>query len=215
MPGPGFASPPPRAAIARLDELDLVLVTARLRLRPFADADVDELWPFVSDPELPRMMSWAAHTDRSQTVGFIQSTREALATGIGATWAIEVDGRVMGVISLDDIRFAFAALRVDSAELGYWIAPALRGTGLMTEAALAVVRCGFDDIGLHKIKVRCVEENVASRRVIEKVGFRPVGRHEDDVWRDGRWWSMLSYELTSSAWNDAAATVRVRRPRTH
>jgi ribosomal-protein-alanine N-acetyltransferase len=214
MPVPGFASPP-RAEIPRLDELDLVLVTARLRLRPFADADVDELWPFVSDPELPRMMTWAAHTDRSQTAAFIQSTRESLASGTGATWAIEVDGRVMGVISLDDIRFVAAALRIDSADLGYWIAPALRRTGLVTEATLAVVRCGFDDIGLHKIRVRCVEENVASRRVIEKVGFRLVGRQEDDSWRDGRWWSMLSYELTSSAWNDAAATVRVRRPRTH
>ena len=50
-------SAPPRAVIPRLDELDFTLTTARLRLRPFRDGDVDELWPYVSDPETSRMMS--------------------------------------------------------------------------------------------------------------------------------------------------------------
>jgi ribosomal-protein-alanine N-acetyltransferase len=207
-----MSSPPPRIPIPKLDELDLVMVTARLRLRPFEDRDVDDLWPLVSDPDLPRMMSWAAHTDRSQTHAFIQWTRDGLARGTGATWAIEVDGRAAGSIGLDGIQFAVAALRVDRAELGYWIAPALRGAGLATEAAQAVVRCGFETIGLHKIQVRCIEGNVGSRRVIEKLGFRLVGRLEDDVWRDGRWWTMLSYELTAPEWSDVSTTLRVKRP---
>ena len=42
---------PPRARIPQLDQLDLVLVTERLRLRPFEDRDIDDLWPLVSDPE--------------------------------------------------------------------------------------------------------------------------------------------------------------------
>jgi ribosomal-protein-alanine N-acetyltransferase len=206
------ASPPPRARIPRLDELDLVLVTARLRLRGFEDRDVDDLWPLVSDPELPRMMSWTAHTERSQTAGFISWTREAFARSSDATWAIELDGRVVGCISLDDIQFSLRALRVDRAELGYWIAPALWGQGLVTEAAQAVVRCGFETIGLHKIRVRCFAENAGSRRVIEKLGFRLIGRLEDDIWRDGRWWSMLRYELTAGEWSDVSTTMRVTRP---
>jgi RimJ/RimL family protein N-acetyltransferase len=207
-----MSGPPPRTPIPRLDALDLVIATARLRLRPLEDRDVDDLWPLVSDPDLPRMMIWAAHTDRSQTLAFIQSTRDALAQGTGATWAIEVDGRVAGTIALGDIRFAHAALRVDRAELGYWIAPALRGAGLVTEAAHAVVRCGFETIGLHKIQVHCIEENAASRRVIERLGFRMAGRQEDDVWRDGRWWTTLSYELTAPEWSDVSTTMRVKRP---
>jgi RimJ/RimL family protein N-acetyltransferase len=207
-----LSSPPPRATIPRLDELDLVLVTARLRLRPLRDSDVEDLWPFVSDPELPRMMSWAAHTDPSQTLAFIAWTREALEKGSSVAWAIEVDGRAMGTIGLDGIQFAVRAWRVDSAELGYWIAPPLWGRGMMTEAAQAVMRCGFDTIGLHKITVGCLAENAASRRVIEKLGFRPIGRREDDVWRDGRWWSVLRYELTASEWGDASTTMRVSKP---
>ena len=129
-----------------------------------------------------------------------------------AVAAIEVDGRAVGTVGLGDIRFAQLALRVDRAELGYWIAPALRGAGLVTEAAHAVIRCGFETIGLHKITVHCFEENVASRRVIEKLGFRMVGRQEDDAWRDGRWWAMLSYELTAPEWSDVSTTMRVQRP---
>jgi ribosomal-protein-alanine N-acetyltransferase len=207
-----MSSPPPRTPIPRLDELDLVIATARLRLRPLEDRDVDDLWPLVSDPDLPRMMIWAAHADRSETRAYIQSTREALTRGAGATWAIEVDGRAAGTVGLGDIRFVHAALRVDRAELGYWIAPALRGAGLVTEAAQAVVRCGFETIGLHKITVHSLEANAASRRVIEKLGFRLVGRQEDDAWRDGRWWAMLSYELTAPEWSDVSTTMRVKRP---
>jgi ribosomal-protein-alanine N-acetyltransferase len=210
----GLSPPPPRARIPlSFEELDLVRATARLRLRPLEDADVESLWPLVSDPDLPRMMTWAAHTDRSQTLAFVRGTRAALAGGTGVTWAIEADGQVQGAISLDHIQFAQAALRVDRGELGYWIAPALRRTGLVTEAAQAVVGLGFEALGLHKIVVRCVEDNVGSRRVIEKLGFRMVGRLEDDVWRDGRWWSMRLYELTASEWTDVSTTMRVHRPR--
>jgi ribosomal-protein-alanine N-acetyltransferase len=207
------SSAPPRAVIPGLEHLDLVLVTSRLRLRPFQESDVDDLWPLVSDPELPRMMSWAAHTDRSQTLAFLQWTRDAFAKGTEVAWAIEVAGRAMGCISLDDLLYTQRAWRVDRAELGYWIAPPLQGQGMMTEAAQAVVRCGFETLGLHKINVRCLTENAGSRRVIEKLGFRLIGELEDDVWRDGRWWSVLAYELTQSDWTDVSTTIRVSRPR--
>ena len=206
-------SPPQREAIPRLAELDLVLVTARLRLRPIQESDVDDLFPYVSDPEFPRMLSWHAHTERSQTLEYIRHVQAALANNSAVTWVIEHDERAIGCVGLDDVEFQLRAWRVDRAELGYWIAPPLWNQGLMTEAAHAVVACGFEAIGLHKITVGCIVENVASRRVIEKLGFRPVGRCEDHVWRDGRWWSVLRYELTSSEWGDVSTTMRVHRPR--
>ncbi|HEX7836588.1 MAG TPA: GNAT family N-acetyltransferase [Kofleriaceae bacterium] len=208
-----LSSAPPRAVVPRLEDLDLVLVTARLRLRPLQDSDVEDLWPFVSDPELPRMMSWAAHTDRSQTRAFIEWAKESFARGSDLVWAIEVDGRAMGTISLDRIQYAQRAWRIDRAELGYWIAPPLWRRGMMTEAAQAVVRCGFEALCLHKINVRCLAQNAGSRRVIEKLGFRLIGQLEDDVWRDGRWWSVLAYELTQSEWTDVSTTLRINRPR--
>jgi ribosomal-protein-alanine N-acetyltransferase len=208
----GLSSPPPRDPIPALAELDLTIATPRLRLRAFTDADVDALWAYVSDPALPRMMSWAAHTDRGQTLAIIRQDNANRVNGTGVTWAIEHADRVVGSITLNRLAFEFRAWRIDRAELGYWIAPALWGQGLMTEAAHAVMRAGFETIGLHKITVGCLEENAASRRVIEKLGFRAIGRLEDDVWRDGRWWNVLRYELTATEWSDVTTTLRVSRP---
>ncbi len=195
-----MASPPPRTEIPTLAALDPFIRTPRLLLRPLAESDVDALWPYVSDPELPRMMSWSAHTERDQTLAFVRHKLEVRAQGTAMGWAIEHEGAARGLIALDEITWAFRAWRVDRAELGYWLAPPLWGRGLMTEAAGAATRFGFETLGLHKITVGCVEENVGSRRVIEKVGFRFLARHVDDFWRDGRWWSHLRYELTRAAW---------------
>jgi ribosomal-protein-alanine N-acetyltransferase len=159
------------------------------------------------------MLSWSAHTDRAQTLDFIRSAAAGLAGNQGVTWAIERDGRAVGCVSLENVVWQLRAWRTDRAELGYWLSPAHWGQGVMTEAADAAVRCAFHTIGLHKVAVGCVADNRASRRVIEKLGFRAIGRLEDDVWRDGRWWSRLRYEMTAPEWPDLHTTIRVSRPR--
>jgi RimJ/RimL family protein N-acetyltransferase len=195
-----MSSAPPRPEIPEVSRLELTIRTPRLVLRPPAATDVEGLWPYVSDPELPRMMSWSAHKVKDETVGWLKICSEARAGGSGVTWIIEHEGKVAGTIGLDGIRYQLRAWRVDRAELGYWLAPPLWGQGLVTEAATAVVRFGFETLGLHKVTVGCIEENVASRRVIEKLGFRWVGKLVDDVWRDGRWWTHLRWEMTADEW---------------
>jgi len=204
---------PPTPTIPKLAELRLELDTQRLTLRPFRETDVDEIWPIVSDPEFPKLMSWNAHRDRGETLAFIRGHAESLANNEGVVWALEHEGHVVGCVGLHGVKFQVAAWRIDRAELGYWIAPAHAGNGLATEAAQAVVRYGFEIIGLHKVTVGCVAQNAASRHVIEKLGFRFVGRLEDDVWRDGAWHGHLRYELTSGEWPDVHTTMRVSRPR--
>jgi ribosomal-protein-alanine N-acetyltransferase len=206
-------SAPPRHAIPKLSELPLVIETTNLRLRPFTEADVDAIFPIVSQPEFPRMMSWAAHRDREETLEFVRGLQTAIAESSAIAWAIEHAGSVVGCVGFGTIHWQLQATRVDRTELGYWIAPAVWNRGYMTEAATAVVRFAFETLGLHKVTTRCFVENQGSRRVIEKVGFRFVGRAEDDVWREGRWWTQLLYELTSPEWPDVHTTMRVNRPR--
>lgn len=209
-----MASPPPRTPIPDLSKLPLVIETARLVLRPWTADDVDAIWPVVSDPEFPRLMSWAAHRDPAETREWIERVSHVLPSAEEVTWAIEHEGKAIGAIGLHEITWQVRALRVDRAELGYWLAPASQRRGLMTEAVQAVVRFGFETIGLHKIIVRCLAENVASRRVIEKAAFRWVGRAEDDIWRDGTWHAHLGYELTAPEWPDVHTTMRVPRIKT-
>jgi ribosomal-protein-alanine N-acetyltransferase len=207
-----MSSAPPIASIPTLSTLPLVVESPRVRLRPPAETDAEALFPLVSNPDLPKYMSWAPHATIDDTRAWLRSGAEEIAGGEQMTWMIEHAGAPVGCIGLDGIKWSMAALRVDRAELGYWIAPAFWGKGLMTEAATLATRWGFETLGLHKITVSCFEPNVASKRVIEKVGFRYYGRQEDDVYRDGRWYAHLRYELTAAEWADSSRTLRFARP---
>jgi ribosomal-protein-alanine N-acetyltransferase len=165
--------------------MNLHLKTMRLALRPLEATDAEALWPFVSDPNLPRMMTWEAHTSLEQTRGFIAAMQQGREQGTNIAWAILHGGSLVGLCGLHGITRILGAWRVDRAELGYWMGPPHQNQGFVTEAAREVLRCAFEELGLHKVTVGCVSENDASRRVIEKLGFRlvqvrcdgPAGRH--------------------------------------
>ncbi len=184
------------------------LVLPHCTLRDWRDTDADALARHANDRDV-----WLKLRDAFPHPYRLEDAHRFLAMVAKQDpttfFAIEVDGEAAGGIGL--------MLHTDverlTAELGYWLAPAYWNKGLMTEAAAAAVRCAFQTIGLHKVTVGCIAENVASRRVIEKLGFRYVGRREDDVWRDGRWWSHLRYEMTAPEWPDVHTTMRVNRPR--
>ncbi|MBK6689056.1 MAG: N-acetyltransferase [Deltaproteobacteria bacterium] len=180
------------------------LRTARLELRPFSNDDASALWPYVSDPELPKMMSWEAHKDPSETRAFTERMVASRASDTGYGFGIHQDGALLGSIGLHDLVRTSRAWKMHKAELGYWISPKVRNTGLVTEAAREIMRFGFEDLRLHKIVVGCVTENAPSKKVIEKLGFRFLCEHRDHFFRDGRWWNHLSYELTVDEWRAQA-----------
>jgi len=128
------------------------------------------------------------------------------------TWAIHKGTEILGSVSLMGMRWQLAAWRIDRSELGYWLGTEHWGKGTMTEAAHHVLAFAFQTVGLHKITVGCLDDNIGSRRVIEKLGFRLIGRHEEDVWRDGVWHAHLRYELTAGQWSDVATTMPISRP---
>jgi len=73
-------------------------------------------------------------------------------------------------------------------EIGYSVAPGLRGRGLATQAAAELVRRAFADPRVASVCAHTLPEHNASTRVLEKNGFRQVGEaHDDDVGRVFRW----------------------------
>ena len=206
-------SGPPRPQPASLADLPLVIETPRLVLRPVTLDDVDALYEHAREPDVSKMMSWDPHADRGVTEVFVRSLVDGLAAGTNIGWAIVVEGRVGGVISLDGIRWQFRAWRMDKAEIGYWLGRPHWGKGLMSEAAQAVLRWSFETLGLHKVTIGCVDGNEASRKIIEKLGFRFLAIFEEDFWRFGRWWAHRRYELTAGEFADSTRTMKFSRPR--
>lgn len=130
---------------------------------------------------------------------------EAMATGQQVSWTIadpDTDA-LLGVVNLFDIRPGRAA------EVGYWLHPDARGRGVMTEAVRLAVRHGFvpeydGGLGLDRVVLVAAEDNVASRRVAERLGFTLVGRERGSIdvrdgRRDGAVYDVLAGELDQAS----------------
>ncbi|MCR4722499.1 MAG: GNAT family N-acetyltransferase [Eubacteriales bacterium] len=145
------------------------LETERLILRGWKADDLDDFYEYSSDMRVGPPAGWKPHSDKEESVvilaNFIRND---------CVWAIEYkeNGKVIGSISLDKD----AARRdVDCRELGYALSADYWGMGLMTEAAKAVIDYGFETVGLRCISAAHFPGNDASRRVLEKCGFRKEG----------------------------------------
>jgi [ribosomal protein S5]-alanine N-acetyltransferase len=204
MPQP----PTQRDLVPTLTEELVELRLPRFTLRMVRESDAEELFAWVRDPELPRLMTWSPHANVEETSGVIRMQREAFAKQTDVMWMIEIDGVIAGCVGLHGIKWEARALRRDSAFIGYWIAASYRNRGIVSEATRMVLAFAFETLGLHKVTVSCFGTNDASRRVIEKCGFRAVGIAREDVWRDGVWHDHLLYEMTIGEWNGS----RDRRP---
>jgi ribosomal-protein-alanine N-acetyltransferase len=99
------------------------------------------------------------------------------------------DQRLMGAITLDNIRRG----PVQAGTLGYWIGAPYVRQGLMREAVEAMVHFGFKVLDLSRIESACLPENVASRGVLEKSGFKYEGVAQSYLQIAGRWRNHVLY----------------------
>jgi RimJ/RimL family protein N-acetyltransferase len=171
---------------------------ARVLLRPFTLDDVPAVLTYASDPEVTRHLQWDAYEDPATAAAFIRST----ANG-GDTWfALAIVLRETGVV------IGGADLRVVSppdrrGELGYGLGRAYWGQGYATEAALLLLRFGFEQLGLTRIQAMCAIENARSMRLLERLGMRREGRLAQYRWKAGAAQDLYLYALTRVAWSGA------------
>lgn len=177
---------------------DLTLRTERLVLRPLTLDDVDLLWADISDREISRQMAWEAHTDRSQTIDFIENEVARREAGKGITWAVFKDGAFCGLFSLIGLVLKHRALTYNKAELAYWVSRKYQRQGIMTEAGRRVLQYAFGELKLHKLFVSHFSNNLASENLIKRLGFRYVGEQVEEFQKDGVWHNHKLYELLES-----------------
>jgi len=89
------------------------------------------------------------------------------------------------------------------AELGWVIDPAHAGKGYATEAAGALLRVCFEDLGLRRVTAQCFADNVASWRLMEKLGMRRESHLvRESLHRSGAWLDGLAYAILREEWQD-------------
>lgn len=147
-----------------------ILRTARLELSAPRESDVAAIHAECQDAAIQRFTTVPSPYLPADAETFVELTRGWWSEGSEATWAIRLDDRLVGMVGL-------AKLPSGGPEIGYWVSSSVRGQGLATEAARAVVDWGFapERSGVARIEWRAVVGNLGSARVARALGFRYEG----------------------------------------
>ena len=184
------------------------LATPRLLLRTFNDADAPRVQLLAGDDAV-------AETTLAIPHPYLDGAAEAWITGQvqewagsrRATWAIarRDDGLLLGAIDL------FFRLARRQAGCGYWVGQDYWGQGITTEALTAVMACGFEQFGLHRIEASHLARNPASGRVMAKAGMRFEGTMRESVLCRGRFEDLSMWAALASDPRPAPASATAIR----
>jgi len=146
----------------------LRLDTPRLHLRPLCSEDAPALFAVFSDAQFMRYWSTPPWTALAQAQALIERDAVTMAAGEHIRLAIvrKADDILLGTCSL--FNFMPSCRR---AEVGYGLMPAAWGHGYMQEAVGALLRHGFEVLGLHRVEADIDPRNLASARSLERLGF--------------------------------------------
>ena len=183
--------PPAEGAGARQP----LLGTNRLSLRPFTLDDAATVQRLAGDEAVAATTLNVPHPyEDGMAEAWIRTHGRRFDRGEAVTFAVTLrdDGTLIGAIGLtiDD--------RHGRAELGYWIGKPYWGRGYATEAGRAVVRYGFEVLGLNRIQASHFEGNLASGRVMQKLGMAYEGRRRQAVKKGDRFIDLDGYAILKS-----------------
>lgn len=149
-----------------------MIITKRLHLRPSTATDAQRAFEIQSDWAVTRMLRMASFPpDPAEIKAWFADHPREWAAGEAYRFAAMLDGRMIGLVDLDEITDG-------EGELGYWFEQAAWGQGFASEAARAVVRFAFADAGLQSLCSGHAADNTASGRVLARLGFRLLDRVE-------------------------------------
>lgn len=175
--------------------------TERLTIRPAEQRDAAPTFAFRTLPEVAQWLTSRPTDPAAWEAGFGDRTDETLI--------VERDGVVIGDLMLRvEDPWSQAEVREQAAgtqaEIGYVLDPAYAGQGYATEATRELLRICFEEIGVRRVTALCFADNVASWRLMERLGMRREQHTvRDSLHRSGAWLDGMGYALLADEWQAA------------
>ena len=160
-----------------------------IRLEPFGPDYIDEIRPWLDDPDVLRFTRIPDPQPPKFLEGWLRSYEDGRRSGTReAFWVIAFDGALVGLAVVPRIE-----TETRTAELGYVVAPGARGRGIATAALGLLTAWAFSERGMVRLELLIGIGNDASKRVAANCGYTfegvlrslyfKQGRHEDtEIW---------------------------------
>lgn len=168
--------------------------TDHLILREIMPEDTDAVYAIFSDDEVTRYYDLVTMQRRREAEELIDFFDQRFEVESSIRWGItrKADDIVIGTCG-------YVLLHKHRGEIGYDLRRSEWGKGVMAEALDAIVDFGFSDMGLQRIEALVMPENVASARLLRKLGFTEEGTLRDydrfkGAFHDMRCFSILKEE---------------------
>ncbi|MDB2529736.1 GNAT family N-acetyltransferase [Paracoccaceae bacterium] len=171
------------------------ILTARLSLRLPEHRDFRE-WAKLRHQSRAFLSPWepiwaADHLSRASFTNRVYWSQRAVKNGNAVPLFVfhKEAGQLVGAITLDNIRRGPSQV----GTIGYWVGEQYARQGFMSEAIIAMVAHAFGALDLSRVESACLPDNVASRGVLEKAGFKYEGVAQSYIQINGRWRNHVLY----------------------
>jgi len=145
------------------------LQTERLLLRPWRISDAESLYYYARDKRVGPIAGWPAHKSVAESTEIIQTI--FMRDEVYAVTLLD-DDKAIGLIGLSFCHEINFPIGENDAEISYWIGTPFWGKGLIPEAVKALICHSFETLQLDNLWCGYFADNVNSKRVQEKCGFK-------------------------------------------
>ncbi|MEI5906795.1 GNAT family N-acetyltransferase [Bacillus spongiae] len=171
----------------------MFLRTERLIIRNFKIDDWKDVYEYTSKKSVMEFMPEGVLTEE-ETKRFIKKNIDGSPEKFPVILADEY--KLIGHLEF------YKFFGKHTYEIGWVFNPEYYNKGYASEAAAAIIKYGFENLKLHRIVATCQPENIASYRVMEKVGMRREGYFKKCIPRGDFWWDEYSYAILEEEWEN-------------
>lgn len=175
------------------------ITTDRLILRPLTPADTDPLLAYRGRPDVCRYVPFEPMDQETITDRLAGAWARTTLTGEGQSLTLGAELTATGELVGDVVLF-WHSKEHRGGEIGYVFNPEFASRGYATEAARALLRFGFENVGLHRIVARLDERNGASAAVARRLGMRQEARLVHNEIFKGEWSTELQFAMLAEEW---------------
>ena len=174
-----------------------ILVSSNVLLREMVEKDWLDVHKYASNEEVCKYQPWGPNSEE-ESKNFVSEVLADAKRGERTRFVFSIVEKETGKM-IGAGEFNIRDSRNKTGEIGYIVNPNYWGRGIATEVAKLLINFGFEKCNLHRIFATCDPRNIASSKVLEKIGMIQEGRMREDLllkdgWRDSFLYSILHHE---------------------